>query len=76
MQAISHAFAEGDTARFDYPVEFTSLPEHSAHRGQTVTVIAILKDGVDYDYEGDAMYRVRAGDGWEGSAWESELVAN
>ncbi len=63
----------GGRYRFNYPQQFTSLPEYSAHRGQAVTVLRALVDGVDYDYEGDPMFEVQADDGWLGDAWASEL---
>jgi hypothetical protein len=70
---------------FDYPVEFTTLDAYSAHRGQTVTVLRpctadeadVLWDDL-MDGKGDQIvdrqFMVRAPDGWEGAAWESELV--
>lgn len=63
-------------AIFNYPVEFKSLPEYTAHSGCKVKIIRELIDGVEYDRDpdGELMYRVRAEDGWEGDAFESELV--
>lgn len=66
----------GKRFRFDYPAVFVTLPDYTAHAGQTVLVLRRLRStgpNPEYDYEGDAMYRVRADDGWEGSAWASEL---
>ena len=69
----------GKRFRFDYPAVFVTLPDYTAHAGQTVLVTRRLRSRpkgslpAEYDYEGDAMYRVRADDGWEGSAWASEL---
>ena len=61
-------------AIFNYPAEFTTLPDYSAHRGQRVQVVRELIDGVDYDLEdGDTMFLIRADDGWEGHAFASEL---
>lgn len=70
---------------FNYPVEFTSLDDYSAHRGQTVTVLRpcsveeadILWDNWRDQGEEivDRMFKVRADDGWEGDAWESELLS-
>jgi hypothetical protein len=65
--------------RFDYPEHFVTLPGYSAHRGQAVEVLRELVDGEEYDgpLAGlERMYRVRAADGWEGDAWESELSDN
>lgn len=69
---------------FNYPKDFVSLPEYTAHAGQLVIIVRELTDGVEYDNpksvnpdnseEGsDRMFTVRAADGWEGCAWESEL---
>lgn len=75
----------GTSYRFDYPVEFTSLPEYSAHRGMTVTVIRPCRedeadvlwddlDGNGNDTIVDRMFIVQAMDGWIGHAWETELT--
>lgn len=69
--------------RFEYPDLFTTLSEYSNRRNHIVQVIRpctekeadILWD----DPEGngtvvDRMFRIKAADGWEGSAWESELA--
>jgi len=63
----------GKRYRFAYPQEYTLLPQYSAHRGQSVTVLREHVAGAYYDYEGDRMFRIRADDGWEADAWESEL---
>lgn len=63
--------------RFDYPPEFTTLPEYTAHAGQIVTVLRALRHrgpDAEFEFEGDAMFRIRADDGWEGDAWRSELL--
>ena len=57
---------------FDYPTVFTSLPDYTAHAGQLVDVVRPLRRD-EYDFEGEAMFLVRAADGWEGQAWRSEL---
>lgn len=59
--------------RFDYPHEFTTLPDYSAHRGQEVTVLRPLTRS-EFDFEGESMFLIRADDGWEGHAWRGELV--
>lgn len=74
MTAIKTDIKIGHQYRFDYPKEFTTLPKYTAHRGEIVTVLRPLRDGDEYNYEGDAMFEVRAEDGWIGHAWESELV--
>lgn len=65
----------GKTYKFDYPQAFVTLPDYTAHAGQEVTVIRECEDGIDYDREdGELMFMVRATDGWEGVAWDSELL--
>lgn len=69
-----------DRCKFAYPTAFVTLPEYTAHAGQTVTVIrkldAALGDAVEPDSpDMEVLYRIRADDGWEGDAFESELVA-
>lgn len=70
--------------RFQYPEEFTSLEEYSAHRGCIVEVMRptlpseadVLWDKVDASEDEqiiDRMFIVQAEDGWIGHAWESEL---
>lgn len=65
----------GSKVRFNYPVEFVTLPDYSQHRNQTVEVIRQLgeTDGVDVGPEFERMYEIRAEDGWIGQAFESEL---
>lgn len=69
----------GNSFTFNYPKEFTLLPEYTAHSGQTVTVRRKLtadEADVTYDDDGaiiDEMYEVIASDGWIGHAWNSEL---
>lgn len=58
---------------FAYPGEFVTLPDYSAHRGQMVEVIGPVPED-QYENLGDMMWRVRAADGWEGDAFESELL--
>lgn len=65
--------------RFDYPKEFVTLPDYSAHRGQLVQVIRPLRhkgNHREFDFQGEAMFLVRASDGWEGHAFKSELVTH
>ena len=57
---------------FDYPVEFVTLPDYSAHRGQRVTVIRQLTDD-ECDPDSEPMWRIRATDGWTGDASDYEL---
>lgn len=68
----------GQRYRFAYPKGFTTMPEYSAHRGQTVTVTRPLsadeaqppipEEGITQ------MYEIQADDGWVGHAWEEELL--
>ena len=60
------------TRTFHYPSAFVSLPDHTAHRGQQVEVIRPLTRQ-EYDFQGEAMFLIRASDGWEGHAYRSEL---
>lgn len=61
--------------KFNYPEAFTTLPDYSAHRGATVQIVRPLIDGEEYDREdGEAMFRIRCADGWQGDAWDSELI--
>lgn len=63
------------TAKFNYPIEFTSYPKYTAHAGQIVEIVRPLTseeaDGPEQDCE--QMYLIKAADGWEGHAWDSEL---
>ena len=59
--------------RFDYPIEFVTLPDYSAHRGQLVTIVRQLTNE-ECDPECQPMYLVRASDGWEGHASLGELT--
>lgn len=62
---------------FDYPKEFVTLPDYSAHRGHEVEIVRELIDGDEYDGPKtglERMYEIRAKDGWVGHAWESELI--
>lgn len=66
----------GARYKFDYPPVFKTLPEYTAHMGQQVTVLRELIDGEEYDREdGEYAFWVKADDGWEGMAYESELLA-
>lgn len=62
-----------ETFTFNYPFDFTTLPDYSAHRGQTVEITRPLILGVEYDEEVETMYEIKASDGWIGHAFESEL---
>lgn len=64
----------GKQYRFDYPEVFTTLPAYAAHRGHTVTVLRELDETEYVNENNNPMYRVRAEDGWEGNAWDDELV--
>ena len=56
---------------FDYPTEFTSLPEYTARRGSVVRVTRKLTKAES----NSIMYEVVAADGWVGHAWPDELKA-
>jgi hypothetical protein len=63
-------------ATFDYPAQYVTLADYTVHKGQTVEVLrACFKseaDGPEVDCE--QMYIIQAADGWQGQAFESELV--
>lgn len=63
----------GESYVFNYPEAFVTLPDYSARRGQVVTVVRQCTPEEAYQEE-ERMWVVRAPDGWEGEAWESELV--
>lgn len=58
--------------RFNYPDCFVSLPDYTAHAGQLVEVVRPLRRD-EYTFDGEAMFLIRADDGWEGHAYRSEL---
>lgn len=62
--------AIGGKYKFEYPPEFKTLPDYSAHAGDIVTVKRML-NGDESDFE---MYEVQADDGWIGHADECELT--
>lgn len=58
-------------AVFRYPVDFVTLPEYTAHAGQVVQVVGKVPRE---PYQLEPMFKIRALDGWEGFAFESELI--
>ena len=75
-------------AVFNYPKEFVTLPDYTAHAGQTVEVLRELSqaDACDVPLKADGtyepephdverMFRIQAADGWQGDAFLSELTA-
>lgn len=58
--------------KFNYPAEFTTLPDYAAHRGQLVKLIRQLDD-TECDPECQPMYLIQANDGWQGHASIDEL---
>lgn len=65
----------GKEYTFDYPECFNTLSDYSEHRGRKVMVLRRLRDDELGDPSLEAMYEVQARDGWEGSAFETELVS-
>lgn len=64
----------GSKRKFAYPAEFVTLPDYTAHSGQTVTVLrALTLDEAEGPPECEQMYEVEAADGWHGHAFESEI---
>lgn len=65
---------KGSTYRFNYPKEFRTLPDYSAHRESFVKVLRqCTTDECNQQREYERMFVVKAPDGWIGHAWESEL---
>lgn len=58
--------------KFNYPKEFKTLPEYTAHAGQTVTIIRRLTLE-EADISQQPMYEILAADGWHGHAFADEL---
>lgn len=63
----------GTKARFNYPPEFTTMPDHTAHAGQIVTVLERKADAEAAAGLNEYVYKIQAEDGWLGEAFESEL---
>lgn len=65
----------GKRFTFNYPVEFVTLPEYTFRAGQVVTVIRPLtiEEAEQQGPDMEGMWLIRADDGWEGHAWDSEL---
>lgn len=74
---LSNNIVIGKKYTFRYPKEFVTLPEYTARAGSAVTVERQLtQDEADQADDMEAMYRVKADDGWEGDAFASELDDN
>lgn len=59
---------------FRYPSVFITLPEYTARAGTIVEIVRPLgPDEADDSPDMEKMYKIRAADGWEGDAFESEL---
>lgn len=69
---LTHSISSGAQRTFNYPKEFVTLPEYTAHRGVLVTVIRPATDE-EVDPDMQPMYLIWAADGWTGYAWEDEL---
>ena len=62
-------------AIFDYPENFVTLPDYTAHAKQIVVVGRQLSaKEAERSPELERMFHIKAGDGWKGHAWESELL--
>ena len=46
---------------------------YADHNGHIVLIEAEAERGVDYAYQADTLYKIKADDGWKGFAWKSEL---
>jgi len=64
----------GKKAVFKYPDYGTpdGFPQHTAHSGQTVTIINVLPTE-DQENAG-RLFEVEARDGWVGDVWRDELT--
>ena len=63
--------------KFNYPTVFKTLPDYTAHAGFEVEIVReATPDESDhhFDPELEPLYLIKASDGWEGFAFESELV--
>lgn len=47
-----------------------TMPEYEAHHNQLVEVLGVAQEETSED---EGMTRIRAADGWEGEAFDSEL---
>ena len=73
---IGRKCAIGGRYVFRYPHEFTTLPEYESRRGSVVEIVRQhTQEEADQGNGMERMYLVRAADGWQGSAWASELEA-
>jgi hypothetical protein len=61
----------GKSFVFNYPQEFVTLPEYSEHRGHVVTIIGLAEPG---DEDTEPVWTFRCADGWNGEAFDSELM--
>lgn len=52
---------------FTYTGKVLVKPDYTAHSGKEVIKLAVIASG------DEAIYKIRAEDGWEGYAFESEL---
>lgn len=65
----------GTLRRFAYPRQFVTLPDYTAHAGQSVRVLRRLTEQeADRGADLERMYWVRTRGGWEGAAFESEIA--
>ncbi len=63
----------GKKVKFNYPEAFSEIDGHKGHSGQVVKVTAEGPDFTAHSADGDPLWAIKAADGWEGLAWESEL---
>ncbi len=62
----------GKKAIFNYPIEFTTLPEYSKRRGRLVTIVRQLTLE-ECDEENQPMFEIKDNEGWTGHAFNDEL---
>ena len=80
IEADTHGFTQfserhpriGQRRIFVYP-NFGDPEIHSDYTAHRFHIVTVLCEADDYDFQGERMFKVQAEDGWEGSAWASEL---
>lgn len=75
LESLNRSIVVGKKYVFRYPEEFVTLPEYSDRRGVVVSVVRPCNEDEAEPPSADveALFIIRASDGWEGMAWASEL---
>ena len=64
----------GHVYTFQYPEEFVTLPDYTAHAGHIVVTTRELTADDEVDVSEQPMWEIKASDGWVGHAFDDELV--